>query len=55
MRKPNFTQEEAFEIIELTSNDFETLARAFDLINDLCGCEEEENCLPNPTASQAIH
>ncbi|MCB9030318.1 MAG: hypothetical protein H6619_04640 [Deltaproteobacteria bacterium] len=29
-------QEDICEIIELTSNDIETLAKAFDLINEVC-------------------
>jgi hypothetical protein len=37
------TSEEAFEIIELATNDLEVLARAFDVISEVC------NELNNPS------
>lgn len=42
------SKEEAFEIIELATNDIETLANAFDLIARLCSNSTEEE--PRPEA-----
>lgn len=40
---PELTDEEvAFEMIEITSDDMSSLARAFDMINDLCRELSEE-------------
>ncbi len=40
---PELTEEEvAFEMIEITSDDIDSLARAFSMINDLCRELSEE-------------
>ena len=50
------SKEDAFEIIELASQDLETLAKAFDLISEVCTeLEEATPSIDNKIPEQLIN
>lgn len=56
MNKPSqrYTADEALEIIELSSESFETLARAFELIAEVCADEAAANTGKTESASSVV-
>ncbi len=50
-------KESALEIIELATNDFETLAKAFNLIAEVCAgeTESEQDSIQNDDSFELVH